>query len=335
MSEHTLWRGTLRLALVSCPVALISTRNEKNNLHFNMINPQTGNRIRMLTTDAGTGDEVDRGDLVRGYEFSKGEYVLLSDEDFESARIDSSSTLTIAKFVPLGSIGPLHFDAGYYLAPDGEEGLDVYAVLRDALAQSRMVALSRIVLFRRERAVAILPLENGMLLQTLHEEGDLHSATDAFQALDGVKADPAMVKLARQLIERQAGDYIPSDTEDRYEARLRQLIEAKAHGEGLEPEQEEEPRGGNVIDLMLALKNSLRQQPGAAASGTKPATKTTARDAKPAGKASKAAAKKPAAKAAPAKAKGTKAPAKPAKAPAKTTKGATSGTARKPLRRAS
>ncbi|WBV41940.1 Ku protein [Pseudoroseomonas cervicalis] len=261
MSDHTprpLWRGTLRLALVSCPVALLPARHERNNLHFHMINPDTGNRVRMLTVDAETGEELQRRDLVRGYEVEKDEYVTLTEEDFDSARVESSRTLSLGKCVPRDAVDPLHYDAGYYLVPDGDENADVYAVLREALAQSGMMALSRLVLFRRERAVAVMPQGDGMVLHTLFEEGDLHAAEDAFAEIGRERPDRAMVKLARQLIERQADEYDPADAEDRYEARLRQLIEAKREGQDLPPEEEEAPRG-NVIDLMTALKRSLGQ----------------------------------------------------------------------------
>lgn len=259
MSERPIWRGTLRLALVSCRIALLTARHDRNNLHFHLINPKTGNRIRTQTVDAETGKEVERGDLARGYEVEKGEYVLLTDEDFDSARVESSSTLSIAKFVPAGTVGQLYFDSSYYLVPDDDDSADVYAVLRDALQESGMMALSRLVLFRRERAVGILPLGKGLVLHTLHEESDLRPAKSAFEDVPKSASDKEMVKLARQLIERQVDEFDPSDTEDRYEARLREVIEARKEGKPAEPEPEEQPDRGNVIDLMAALLNSLKQ----------------------------------------------------------------------------
>jgi DNA end-binding protein Ku len=274
MSERPLWRGTLRLALVSCRIALLSARQERSNLHFNMINPKTGNRIRNEAVDAETGKEVQRGELVRGYEAEKGQYVLLSDEDFDNARVESSHTLAIAKFVPSAAVGQLYFDSSYYLVPDDDEGADVYAVLRDALAESGMMALSRLVLFRRERPVGILPLGRGLVLHTLHEEGDLRAADDAFDAVPSAKPDKEMVKLARQLIKRQEAAFDPSDTEDRYEAKLREIIEARRQGKAPEPEPDEAPQKSNVIDLMAALRDSLKQ--GKAPKAKKPADKPKA-----------------------------------------------------------
>jgi DNA end-binding protein Ku len=256
MSARPIWRGTLRLALVTCPVALVNVTQERQDLHFNLINPETGHRVRLLTVDAETGDELDRRELVKGYEFQKDHYVLLDDEDFERARIPSSSTMTIDKVVRAAAIDPLYFDHSYYVLPDGEAGTDVYVVLRDALAHTANAALSRLVLQRRERPAAITASGRGLVLHTLHEEGDLASPREAFAGLDA-----AMVKLAEQLLERQAGKFDPGDTEDRYEARLREVIDAKIRGQGFTPPEEEEPPS-NVVDLMAALKASLGGRSG-------------------------------------------------------------------------
>ena len=255
--RRPLWRGHLRLALVSCPVALYTARHAASELHFHFINPKTNNRIRMLSLDAGTGEEVKRSDLVKGYEFEKDSYVILNDEDFERAKIDSSTTLNVDKFVPADAIDPVYYDASYYMAPDGDAGEDVYLVLRDAIAQSGRVALSRVVIARRERAVAVMPMGNGLILHTLHDHKDMVDPEELFADLPDAKPDPAMVKLATQLIDRQTGAFVPADMEDRYEARLREVIEAKLRGEAGAAPTDEEPDRSNVIDLMAALKRSL------------------------------------------------------------------------------
>jgi len=257
MAERPVWRGHLRLALVSCPVALHSVLRANGNLRFHFINPKTGHRVRMVTLDAETDGEVPRRDLVKGYEFEKDRYVLLDDEDFASAKIETSTTMTVDKFVARDAIQPIYFDTSYFMVPDGVAGQDVYVVLRDAIAESGRAALSRVVISRRERAVAILPLENGMVLHTLHEPRDLHAYDTLFDRIPDARPDAEMVKLARQLIGRQKGKFAPADIEDRYEARLREVIDAKLKGEGIEPEETAEPRGDNVIDLMAALKRSL------------------------------------------------------------------------------
>jgi DNA end-binding protein Ku len=257
MAQHPIWRGHLRLALVSCPIALYSTFHERGSLHFNLINPKTGNRIRMVTQDAETGDELSRDDLVKGYEFKKDTYLLLSDEDFESAEVESSSTIKVDKFIAMGSIDPIYFDKSYYLAPDGDAGRDVYVVLREAIAGTEKMALARVVIARRERTIGIMPMGNGMVAHALLEARDLNDPAELFRGLEHGDADKEMVDLAKQLIARQAGRYSASDLEDRYETRLRAVIDAKLHGQGVEPADEDQDERGKVVDLMTALRRSL------------------------------------------------------------------------------
>ena len=256
-AQRPIWRGHLRLALVSCPIALYSANHDRGSLHFNLINPKTGHRIRMITQDAETGEELARRDLVKGYEFKKDTYLIVDEEDFESARIESSSMVKIEKFVEKDSIDPIYFDASYYLAPDGEAGRDVYAVLRDAIVSTGKIALSRVVIARRERPIAIMPLEKGLVVHTLHEQRDLNDYAGLFEDLPTSTPDADMIQLAKQLIDRQTGKYDPADIEDRYEARLRAVIDAKLKGEGIETEDAQEPDRTNVVDLMAALRKSL------------------------------------------------------------------------------
>lgn len=264
MASRPIWRGHLRLALVSCPVALHTVQRASGNLHFHFINPKTGHRVRMVTMDAETDEQLSRRDLVKGYEFEKDRYILMDDEDFERARIETSTTLTVAKFVDRAEIDPVWFDSSYYVVPDGEAGQDVFVVLRDAIAETGRAALSRVVMARRERAVALLPMGKGLVCHTLHEPRDLYSSDTLFEGISDAKPDPEMVKLATQLIERQEGRFEPEDSEDRYETRLREVIQAKLKGEGITPPQEEKADRGNVIDLMSALKASLGREDKAA-----------------------------------------------------------------------
>ncbi len=288
MAERPIWRGHLRLALVSCPVALYTAHRETANLHFHFINPATGNRVRMVTLDAQTDEELQRRNLARGYEFEKDQYVLLDNEDFEKARIESSSTLNVEKFVTADSIDPVYYDTSYYMAPDGDAAQDVYVVLRDAIRQSGSVALSRLVISRRERAVAIMPMDRGLILHTLYETRDIADPKRLFESVPAEKPEADMVKLATQLIERQASKFEPTDLDDRYEARLREVIDAKIRGSGIQP-MAEKPERGNVIDLMAALKRSLGQ------ADTKGAAKPAAEPKKAAAASARPAAKKSAA----------------------------------------
>ena len=234
MAQRPIWRGHLRLALVSCPVALFSAKHDRSSIKFNLINPDTGSRIRMITVDGETEKEVERRNLVKGYEFRKNTYVLLTPEDFESVKVESSEVMTVEKFVDVNSIDPLYFDTGYYLAPDGSAGRDVYQILREAIGRSGRVALSRVVIGQRERVIALRLFGKGLAAHTLHEERDLNDASGLFD--EPVPVDEEMVKLATQLVDRQTAAYDPADNEDRYETRLRAMIDAKLKGEGVDQE---------------------------------------------------------------------------------------------------
>jgi DNA end-binding protein Ku len=257
MAQRPIWRGHLRLALVSCPVALYSARHDRSSIKFNLINPETGNRIRMLTVDGGTEKEVERRNLVKGYEFRKNTYLLLSNEDLESVKVESSEVMNVEKFVDVHSIDPIYYDSGYYLAPDGSAGRDVYQILREAIGRTGRVALSRVVIGQRERVIALRLFGDGLAAHTLYEQRDLNDATGLFDKPAAV--DEEMVTLATQLVDRQTGAYVASDIEDRYETRLRAMIDAKLKGEGIDVEAPTEPVATNVIDLMAALRRSIAE----------------------------------------------------------------------------
>ncbi len=265
MPARPIWRGHLRLALVSCPVALWNAKHDRASIKFNMINPKTGHRIRMKTVDAETDDELQRRDLVKGYEFRKDQYLLLSDEDFDSVKVESSSMMSIEKFVEVNSIDPIYYASSYYLAPDGDAGRDVYAVLHEAIAETGRVALARVVIGQRERTIALRSMPGGLVAHTLDEQSDINDARSIFGDGADVKVDPEMVQLAKLLIDRQTTKYNPSDLEDRYETRLRAMIDAKLKGEGIDISAPSEPDRSNVIDLMAALKKSLGQDAAAKA----------------------------------------------------------------------
>ena len=229
-----------------------------------MINPDTGDRIKMITQDSETGQELQRGNLVKGYEFAKNRYLILNDEDFDGVRVESSAVMAVEKFVDGGSIDPMYYDASYYMAPDGKAGEDVYAVLREAITKTNKVALARVAISQRERTIALRPMGSGVMAQTLYEDRDLNSSQDLFEDAAQLKVDPEMVDLTTQLIKRQSGAYDPADLEDRYETRLRAMIDAKIQG-GVLKSETDAPRASesNVIDLMAALKKSLMGAPQA------------------------------------------------------------------------
>jgi DNA end-binding protein Ku len=280
MAQRPIWRGHLRLALVSCPVALFSAKHDRGSIKFNLINPETGSRIRMVTVDGETNKEVERRNLVKGYEFKKNTYLLLSGEELDSVKVESSEVMNVEKFVDAHSIDPLYYDTGYYLAPDGSAGRDVYQILREAIGRTGRVALSRVVIGQRERVIALRLYENGLAAHTLHEQRDLNDAAGLFD--DPVPVDEEMVKLAMQLVDRQTAAYAPGDIEDRYETRLRAMIDAKLKGEGIDVDAAPEPVATNVIDLMAALRRSIADDDKTKAE-TEATPPTKAKTPKPAG----------------------------------------------------
>ena len=263
MAQRPIWRGHLRLALVSCPIALFSARHDRGSIRFNMINPATGNRIKMVSVDSGTDEEISRGETVKGFEFEKGRYVIVDDEDLATVKVESSSTMAIEKFVDSASIDPIYYDQSYFLAPDGNGADDVYAVVREAIARTGRVALTRVVISQRERTVALRPIEGGLVAHTLNEQRDLNDPKTLFDTVRAAALDPEMVKLAVQLVDRQTGRYDPSDLEDRYETRLREMLDAKVKGEAVETDAPA-PAMSNVVDIMAALRQSLGQDSGRA-----------------------------------------------------------------------
>ena len=181
--------------------------------------------------------------------------------------------MNIEKFVEADSIDPIYYASSYYLAPDGDAGRDVYAVLLRAIAETGKVALARVVIGQRERTIALRAMPGGLVAHTLDEQRDINDAQSILGDVAEVKTDPEMVALAKQLIQRQTTTYDPSDLEDRYETRLRAMIDAKLKGEGIDVSEPAEPDRTNVVDLMAALKKSLAQEatPKKAAQSSAPA----------------------------------------------------------------
>jgi DNA end-binding protein Ku len=254
------WDGHLRLSLVTCPVALYTAVERTADVHFNMINPKTNNRIRMQTVDAGTGKAVDRADLVKGFAVSKNKYVLFDKKELDAVRLESTRVIDIEEFVDADSIDRIYWDQPYYLAPEGKTGIEAYAVIRAAMEKKGKVALGRLVLHQREHFCALEPRDSGILLTTLRSHDEIRSTAGVFDR-NLPKPSPRMLEIAEKIIEQQQAEFDPTDFKDRYEDALRDLIARKAKGEKLvtaaEPEED-----GKVVDLMEALRRSLKDGGG-------------------------------------------------------------------------
>lgn len=269
MAYRPTWQGHLRLSLVTCPVALYTATSSGGDVHFNLINPETGNRIRMVTTDPDTGP-VDRSDLVKGYAVAKDEYILLTDEEIRSVKLESTKTIDIERFVPEAEIDRLYWDNPYYLAPTGKIAEEAFGVIREAMRSEGQIALGRVVLSTRERLLALEPRGKGIIAWSLRTRGEVRDAADVFAPISDQAADPAMIEIARRIIAQQAGPFEPDQFIDRYEEALKALIAAKR--KGAQPAKPAEPRDTEVGDLMAALRASL--QGGAS---TRPARRASPR----------------------------------------------------------
>lgn len=256
MPPRAYWKGTLKLSLVSCPVALYPASSTSERTRFHLINKETGNRLRQQMVDSGTGEVVDKENKGRGYEIAKGEYVPIEPEELEAIQLESNHTLDIDSFVPRKEIDQRYLDSPYYLAPDGKSGLDAFAVIRDAMKDQDRVALARVVLGNRERTVAIEPLDKGLLVTTLRYASEVRDEQDYFDDIKTPKISKDMVELASHILNKMAAHFDPTKFEDEYENALKDLVQQKAAGKTIKaPEPAER---GNVINLMDALRQSLK-----------------------------------------------------------------------------
>jgi DNA end-binding protein Ku len=249
------WTGFLKLSFVTCAVRMVPAVTSSDRIRFHMINPETGNRIRMKPHDAETDDVVERADLVKGYEYDKDEYVLFEDDEISKLKIEASHTIEIVRFVKAEDIDRIYFDEPYYLVPDGKVAIEAYKVIQDAIAAESLVGLATLVMANRERPVAIEPRDRGLLVTRLRAPEDLRDEEPLFDSIPDKPADRQMVEMAKTLIEKMSGKFDPKLFEDRYQSALQTLVEAKL--KGVKPKLPKAPRSAEVINLFDALKKSV------------------------------------------------------------------------------
>src|SRR5689334_9949979 len=261
MAPRAYWKGTLKLSLVSCPVVLYPASTSVEKTRFHMINRETGNRLKQQMVDAETGDIVESDQKGRGYELKKGQYVEIEKEELEAVQIESNHTIEIDSFVPRDEIDKRYYNHPYYVAPDGKAAVDAFAVIRDAMKDQDRVALARIVLTSREHVMAIEPLGKGLLGTTLRYPYELRDEEDYFDGIKSPKITRDMVELAGHILQSKAAHFDPSEFKDEYENALKALVKRKASGKPIKVEEREE-QPSNVINLMDALKQSLKTRSG-------------------------------------------------------------------------
>lgn len=260
---------------MTCPVAIYTATNAAGDVHFHLINPETNNRIKMITTDPETGP-IDRASLVKGFEVEKDKYILVSDEEIKAVKLESTKVIDIERFMSEDDIDRIYWDHPYFLVPDGAMAQEAFGVIRDAMERAGQIALGRVVLSTRERIVALEPRGKGMLAYSLRTADEVRDAKGIFDGISDAAPDESMIAIATKIIEQKEGSFDPSAFKDRYEEALKALIEAKRKGH--EVEDVASPPDTNVIDLMAALRASLGQKSGKAAASKSKAARVETKD---------------------------------------------------------
>lgn len=275
MAPRAYWKGYLKLSLVSCPIALYPATSSSERVSFNRINKKTGNRLKQQQVDAETGEPVEKEDIGRGYEISKGQYLQVEDEEIEKIRIESSHTIEIDSFVPRTEIDDRYPDSPYYVAPTDQVGQEAFAVIRDAIREKGMVALGRVVVSRREYVVMLEAFDNGLLATTLRYPYEVRDQKAYLEEIPALKLPAEMKQLAAHIVDTKSAHFDPTNFVDHYETALVELLRAKQAGRIVEaPKEEAAPR--RVINLMDALRASIgaetKKKPAAASTKVRAGT---------------------------------------------------------------
>jgi len=288
MAARAYWQGQIRLALVSIPVEIYSATKSGASVAFNQIHEPSGKRIKYEKVAPGIGP-VDPDEIVKGYEYEKGKYVLVSEDEIDSVKLESKKTLDLTQFVDQGEIDAIYYDKPYYVVPADDLAEEAFIVLREALRRAKKVGLGQLALRGREYVVSLKPCGRGMVLETLRYSDEVNKAQAYFRDIPDQKPEADLLDLATTLIDKKSSSFDAGEFHDRYVDALKELIDKKRKGKTLDVEEEApaSSRGSNVVDLMAALKRSL-EKPGAA---NDDGGKT-----KPKAPAKRTAAKKPAAK---------------------------------------
>ena len=290
MAPRSNWKGFLKLSLVSCPVQLYPATTSKELVAFNLLNRETGNRLRRRLVDPETDEEVDAADQVKGYKVGKNEYIVVEEEEIDAVAIESTHTIDIESFVPREEIDPIYLDTPYYLAPDGKMGEEAFAVIREAMRDKNVVGIGRVVLYRRERPIMLQPRGKGLIATTLHYAYEVRQDAEFFDDVDDVEVPEEMLDLATHIIGRKLSKFDPKRFDDRYQEALLEVIKAKQHNRPVK-QAEAAPRPTNVVSLMDALRKSIATERGEAANDAgkpgKQAAKSASRTRRPSAGSSK------------------------------------------------
>ncbi len=255
---RTIWNGSLSFGLVTIPVAL-AVAQQRQDVSFRTLHRECGTPIKQKRWCPVHEREVEADELVKGWEFAKGQYALVEEGDLESVELKRSRSVELIRFVPLAQVDPLYFDRAYYLAPAADEvGRRPYALLLRALEETGMAAVGKFVLWGKENLCLVRPVDGALVLELLYYAEDIRSSNEITEAVEETDVKEPEVAMARQLVESLAGAFDPKDYRNEYRGELRAMLDAKVAGKEIvqpEPLPEEAP----VIDLVEALKQSIAQ----------------------------------------------------------------------------
>lgn len=260
MAARSFWKGYLKLSLVTCPVAMAPAISQEDKVRFRTLNGRTGNPVVSRYVDAVTGKPVDEDDEVRGFPRGEDDYVMLEEEEIEAVALESTRTIDIESFVRCESIEWIWYDAPHYLVPNDPVGEEAFAVIREAMASTGTVGISRLVLYRRERAVMLEPRGKGIVVWTLRYGDEMRDQEDYVLGLKQARSDAKALKLVKALIEERTRPWEPKMVDDPVQERLLDIIAAKKKGRKRPARQKPPPPAGNVVNIMDALRSSLKAE---------------------------------------------------------------------------
>jgi DNA end-binding protein Ku len=274
MAARAYWKGQIRLALVSIPVEIYSATKSGATIAFNQIHEPSGKRVKYEKVVPGVGP-VDPDEIVKGFQYEKGSYVLLHEDEIEAVKLESKKTLELTQFVDFDEIDVLYFEKPYYVVPADDLAEEAFIVLREALRRTKKVAIGQLALRGREYVVSLKPCGRGIVLETLRYADEVNKAQGYFRDIGDAKPDEELLDLAETLIDKKTAPFKPEQFHDRYIDALRDLIERKRKGKTIKTEEEDAApsRGSNVVDLMAALKKSIDRPSTKTPAAKKPAAK--------------------------------------------------------------
>ncbi|MBN9053704.1 MAG: Ku protein [Rhizobiales bacterium] len=261
MAPRAFWKGYLKLSLVTCPVAMSPAISQEDKVRFRTLNSKTGNPVVSRYVDAVTGKAVNEDDEVKGYPRGEDDYVILEDEEIEAVALESTRTIDIETFVPRESIEWIWYDSPHFLVPNDTVGEEAFSVIREAMAATGTVGISRLVLYRRERAVMLEPRGKGIVLWTLRYGDEVRAQDDYFAGLEEAKPESRALSLVKTLIRERTKAWDPKMADDPVQDRLLDIIAAKKKGRKRPAKAKTPPpTSGNVINIMDALRKSIKAE---------------------------------------------------------------------------